>query len=364
MAAIVDVAKNKMTKQFNEVNMKKFVKIAGGLLATGIGTWLIYRYFKRERAKLQECESNARQAAEEMGISYEKVKEEVTIEDSDEGNTFIKGVAAGMFFNSNVPIEYLNPDDTFALSGDEGGILHIAETTFNKRRYLDFLFELPNFVKGRFAGPDHPRINEYIREIKRVTEEINDTIVKGPRPLTKPELYVGVRFTLNDESIKDATEKNSNEIQSSYFLIPSTAYMTYATENHDGLADYYTNIVANNRIETEELKEELRDYINIHPDHYEITDVRVMIKSSFRIADSGNSGLTFLAVPRVIMGFIENTEVKPKPRFNSNNRGNSIRFEHVLFHPRVEDQEEQGELPCTIYEKVKGGKLIKSEYLI
>ncbi len=345
--------------------MKKVVKIVGSVIAAGIGTWVIYEYFKRERAKIQLQENSARQATEEAGISFDKLQEEVTVEDSDEGNTFIKGVAAGMFFNSNVPEDYLNLDEIFALSGDEGGILHLSESTFNKRRYLDFLFELPNFVRGRFAGPNHPRINEYIREIKRVTEEINNETVKGPRPLTKPELYVGVRFVINnDETIKEATENNSSEIQSSYFLIPSSAYSSYATESNDGLADYYTNIIANNRIETEELKEELRDYINIHPDHYEITDVRVMVKSSFRIADSGNSGLTFLKVPKVVMEFIENIEVKPKPRFNGNSHGGSIRFEHILFHPRVEDQEEQGELPCTIYEKVKGGKLIKSEYLI
>ena len=88
-----------------------------------------------------------------------------------------------------------------------------------------------------------------------------------------------------------------------------------------------------------------------------------MVKSSFRIADSGNSGLTFLKVPKIVLEFVENIEVKPKPRFNGNSHGNSIRFEHILFHPRVEDQEEQGELPCTIYERA-GGKLIKSEYLI
>ena len=102
--------------------MKKIVKVVGGVIAAGIGTWLIYRYFKRERAKIQLQENSARQATEEAGISFDKLQEEVTVEDSDEGNTFIKGVAAGMFFNSNVPEDYLNLDEIFALSGEEGGI--------------------------------------------------------------------------------------------------------------------------------------------------------------------------------------------------------------------------------------------------
>lgn len=339
--------------------MKKSLKIAGGLFLTAGIVGLIYRYYKREYGKLRAQESSARKEVEEAGISFDKLQDEVTTKDDLEGNTFIKSIATAMFFNNTVPLDYLDLDAAFTGDDGPGGLIHIMESSFNQRRCLDFLFELPNYVKGYFSGINRPRINEYIKTIKSLSEMVNDEIVKGPRPLCKPELYVGVRYILDDNQSLD----KDNDCESSYFLIPQPVYADYADETHDGLNSFYTDMITNDQIGTEEFKKLLvdNDVVNIAPEHFKVTDLRVMVKVSYRIASTGGgAGITFLQAPQVANRFAEELEVTSS---RSKRGNNGVRFEHILIHPRVEDQEETGELPCTVYENINS-TLQKSEYLI
>lgn len=337
--------------------MKKELKIAGGLLLAAGVVGFIYRYYREEFKKLRAQDDEARKSVEEAGMSFETLKNEVTTEDDVEGNAYIKSVATGLFFNKNVPVDFIDLDD--ALTGDDnvGGLIHIMEQSFNNRRCLDFLFELPNYVKGPYAGINRPRINEYIKTIKNMAEVVNDEIVKGQRLVCKPELYVGVRYIWRDDQ---SFEKDS---ESSYFLIPQQVYADYADEMHDGLNSYYTDMITNDRIDTEEFKNMLvqNDVVNISPEHFVITDLRVMIKVSYRIATPGGGvGITFLQVPQVACRFAEELEVTSS---RGGKYGKGVTFEHILVHPRLEDQEEFGEIPCTVYENVNG-TLEKSNYLI
>lgn len=338
--------------------MKKVLKIVGGVTLTAAIAGLLYRYYKKEFDKLRVQEENARNEVEQAGMSFDKLQEEVTVDDDAEGNAFIKSIATSLFFNRDVPVDFLNLDDALTGKDDVGGIIHIMEQPFNNRRYLDFLFELPNFVKGPYSGINRPRINEYIKTIKNMSEMVNDEIVKGPTPLCKPELYVGVRYIWRDD------QNLEKDAESSYFLIPQQIYAAYADERHDGLNSFYTEVITNDLIDTEEFKANLvkNDVINISPEHFEITDLRVMIKVSFRIATPGpgsGAGITFLQVPQAACRFAEELKVTSA----KGNYGKAVHFEHIMVHPRLEDQEEQGELPCTVYENING-TLVKSEYLI
>ena len=338
--------------------MKKGLKIAGGILLSAGVIGLIYRYYQKEFKKLHAEEDNARKDVEEAGMSFEKLQNEVTQDDDIEGNAFIKSVATGLFFNHNVPMDYLDLDNIFPEDNSiVEGIIHIMEQSFNNRRCLDFMFELPNYVKGPYAGINRPRINEYIRTIKNMSEMVNDEIVKGPRPVCKPELYVGVRYIWRDGQ---SFEKDSI---SSYFLIPQQVYADYADETHDGLNSFYTDMIVNDRIGTKEFKDHIlaNEVINISPEHLQITDLRVMVKVSFRIATpGGGAGITFLQAPQVACRFAEELQVTSH-KGGGYNKG--VRFEHIMVHPRIEDQEEFGELPCTVYENVNG-TLEKAEYQI
>ena len=87
-----------------------------------------------------------------------------------------------------------------ALGIDADAIIHVVENSFNQRRCLDFLFELPNYVNGRFSGPRSPQLRDYIRTIRDNAEMVNNDIVKGPQPVVKPELYVSVLYIDSDPS--------------------------------------------------------------------------------------------------------------------------------------------------------------------
>ena len=335
--------------------MKKSLKIVGSLLlATAVGS-LVYRYYQKEFKKLRAQEDRARKDVESAGMSYDKLQEEVTNVDDLEGNTFIKSVATGLYFNENVLLDYLDLDSALR---SEGGIIHIMEQSFNNRQCLDFLFELPNYVKGPYSGINRPRINEYIKTIKSMAEMVNDEIIKGPRPVIKPELYAGIRYIWRDDQ---SLEKDS---ESSFYMIPQAAYAEYADENHDGLNNFYTDMVVNDKIHSKEFKDLLiaNEVVNFSdPNHFEVVDLCVMIKVSYRIATTGGgAGITFLQVPRVACRFAEDLSVTSA---KGGKYGKGVTFEHILIHPRLEDQEEFGELPCTVYENING-VLEKSDYVL
>lgn len=338
--------------------MKKGLKIAGGILAALLGAGGLYYLYRKEVKRLEAADEQARKDVEENGISFEKLQTEVTVNDEDEGNDFIKSVATGLFFNKNVPYDLINVDK--ALGKDADAVIHIIENSFNQRRCLDFLFELPNYVNGRYSGPRSPQLRDYIRTIRENAEMVNNDIVKGPQPVVKPELYVSVIYIDSDEKSLD----NGEDCESSYFRIPSEFYAEYATEKHDGLNDFYGYAVENNLVGKGELKKLIEKsdlaIIPISENRYRIVDINVMVKVSWRIAESGGgAGITFLTASRAITKFADEMEVVNGNR--SNRSGSGVMFEHILVHPHTEIQEDDGtELPCTIYENVKGSLAIST----
>lgn len=338
-----------------EKTMKKIFKILGGILLTAGGAAVVYRYYRKEMKKLEEHENRVRETVENAGVSFDKLNEQVTLEDEDEGNTFVKSVATGMFFGERIPEDFLDIDKIF--ENDVDGIIHLSKQLYKNREFLNFMFELPNYVNGRYSTKNnYPRINEYVKTIKSISEMVNDEIVKGPVPICKPELYVGVRYILDDTKSLESNE----DAESSYFLIPQEVYAEYADERHDGLNNFYTEIVGKDMVESEEFKEMIlkNDVIDIQSGHFKITDLKVMIKVSFRIATpGGGAGITFLQVPQVACRFVEETQVT-----SARNKKNMVCFEHIMIHPQVADQLDT-ELPCTVYENVSG-TLKKTTFLI
>lgn len=336
--------------------MKKGLKIAGGLVLLAGAGGLLYYLFHREVKRLEAADEQARKDVEESGISFDKLQKEVTLTDEDEGNEFIKSVATGLFFNKNVPYDLINVDTALK----EEAIIHIVQNTFNNRRCLDFLFELPNYVDGKCSGPRYPQLRDYIRTIREMAEMVNNEIVKGPQPVVKPELYVGIREIDSDDKSLDKSE----DCMSSYFKVPSEIFASYANEKHDGLNDFYYDVIKQGMIESGKLKELVAPEIPIDDSRFEVNDICVMIKVSWRIAEpGGGAGITFLTASRALLKFADEMEVVNIAR-NRPSSGSGVMFEHILVHPHTDIQEDDGtELPCTIYENANG-TLKTSSYFV
>lgn len=334
--------------------MKKGFKIAAGILGAGVAAGLIYRFYKKELKQIKNEETAARKAVENSGISFDKLKEQVP--EVDDPNAFIKCVATGMFFNSNVLEDYLDLDLAFPKNGDPG-IIHIIESKCKDEKRLDFVFELPNYVRGAFG---RPQIADYIRTIKETSNLANDEIVKGPRPFFNVELYVGVRYIFDEE--KQSLD-NSKDPESSFYRLPKSVYEEFADDRYDGLDNYYRDSIINGRFETPEFKKLLveQGIVDIQERHFEVADLRVMIRVSYKVAGENCTGINFLKASRVATYFADHLEVGHGDGRRSST--NKVRFEHIMIHPIDEGLTEENEIPCTVYEKVNG-TLVESTYLV
>ena len=344
--------------------MKNFWKISGiVVLATGTAS-LMYYWYKKEMQKIDQDEEKLKNDVSDAGISLETLRKEVTDIEKDEGNSFIKAVATGLFMNEKVPMEYLDVDD--ALAADS--VIHLRETVKRGQRFFEMLFELPNYAKedtdshspqsGR-GSVRKPKLGDYIRCIRDKAEEINNDIVKGPSPRVCPELYVAIQY------VDDASQsfKNENDISASYFYIPKDVYKAYADEVHDGLDGFYTDMIKNKLVQTEEFKAllEKAEIIPIAPELYRVVDLVVMINVSFKINNVGGGfGVSILNAPKVVCNFVENLEVNSG--YNKGSKG-VVRFENVIIHPNEAFQSEEGEeIPYSLYERDSEGRIVRSSY--
>lgn len=342
--------------------MKKGAKFALGTIAALASGWFIYKFFKKELSKIEKEEEADRQAVEAAGVSYERLKREVTPEVIDEGNGLVKSIACFLF--SSAPGDLM---DVKEAEEADGCIIHVMQSEYKEHPCLDLMFELPAYYRTDNPRLGYPNIGDYIRSIRELTEQINNDIVKGPAPVVKPELYLETVYVNNDEDNLDDRDK----VSSSYFLVPREVFASYATDSHDGLVDFYREMYKdpnNNNADhiadggLKALIDKYGDIVPFSENRYRIQGLRIFIKVSFRVATpKGGYGISLFTAPRVIQQMAEELQVQGSSR--NGGRKQTVTFNHILVHPHVFTQEESGEIPCVAYENVKGD-IVQQDYLL
>ena len=174
--------------------MKKGLKIAGGILFAAVGSYLAYRWIKKNYKKeldlLKEEDKRVEEELSKVGISKEMLETVITPEDEDKGISFLKSIYAGLRYNEKIDRSAIDIDEICKINN----VIHISESMYNKRRYLDIMLELPDYTSGGYKAP---KIGDYITAFRNASQQL-DNIVKGARPIGKLEGYLTCYYTNPD----------------------------------------------------------------------------------------------------------------------------------------------------------------------
>jgi len=236
-------------------------------------------------------------------------------------------------------------------------LIHVSEVTNGNKRYLDFLFEIPNYVIKSYKAP---RIGDYIRAFNDAAAHINDEFVKYQKPHTKLEGLFMFSY-LNpdyDPEIEDSSEYISKTLK-----LDSDLYGDYADDRHDGLTKFYEEVqLACDDNEKGQLPSDLAEiFVNwiCEKTDLNLEDVRLdrgfvfnlVYRVSFPIADADQHqfGINLMSAVKSIKWLVENLVV-----LRDESSGKEVRYEHVMVNTLNDD----GEPDWSYYFEEKDGKII------
>jgi len=323
--------------------MKKSLKVYLGILSCtllGIG---VYRWFKKtykkELANLQEEEDRVSKELEKVGVSKKAIDSIITPEDEEKGVAFSKMLYAGLRKNHDIDIDVL--DVNAALKG-EGSILHIIESEYNHRKYLDFMFEIPNYVRKSYKAPN---IGDYITAFRDAAKVLDEDIVKCQHPVTRLEGYINVYC--DDPDLDPEKDEKKYEREQLNFRMDPDLYGYLADEKHDGLTKFYSNMQLSREdsnddsFDTEyltKIQEWICNKTGYKPDQVHVFGdgeedgiiINLMFKVSFPIAnmqENRGCGITIVQAINAVKWILANLEVTTR-----GNSSRSVQYQHVIVH--------------------------------
>jgi len=235
--------------------MKIIGKIGCYLLAA-IGTGSIIYWFrksyKKELSAIQEQEQKIADDLKELGISKENLDNVMFSEDEDNGTPLSKAIYCGLRDNPNIDIDVVDINKCLNCGG---ALVHICETENNGRKYLDFLFDIPNYLTKSYKSP---KIGDYIRTLSDVAVHMNDEFVKYQKPRTKLEGYF--MFSCDNPDYEEGSN-DQEKFLTKILKLDSDLYGDYADDRHDGLTKFYEEVILCTDDLDERLPEELEDTI-------------------------------------------------------------------------------------------------------
>ena len=124
----------------------KLFKVIFGLVAAGVGAVLAYRAVKKEEKRLIKAEEAANKEIQELGVSPEKMKEEVTEHEEESERNFVKALYAVVSSeNSGVDESFINLSEVCT---EDAKLLHIMEDVMSGNRCLKLLIEVPEYTNN------------------------------------------------------------------------------------------------------------------------------------------------------------------------------------------------------------------------
>lgn len=304
--------------------MRKTFKIFGVLALIASTGYVLYKAYKQEFKKLEKEEKKEKAELEELGISKEKVEEEMVPGD----NNLVKAMYTGIRFSSYWDLDYINTKGCL----NSQNVIHvgISDTPYGKQG-LAFMFEIPATTEGNYRAP---RIGDYISSFSAAAKHLWYDVVKvadpedeNSKPITKLEGYLSVSYK------KDGDDEEYLKL----VKIPQELYSMYRTKDHDGLTEY-VEAVRSRRVKFNNLDCKLMDLMDMVDDdgkyifEAKAKDVLLFFKIVFPIQLKTENGVTrginLKSGIQSLEYLIDSVEVIGK-----NGR---VTYDHVLFHPQNE----------------------------
>ena len=206
--------------------MKNSMKILGTLALLAGAGYLLYRGYKKELKKLEKEENIEKEKLDQLGISKEKIEEEMVPGD----NNLVKALYTGIEFSDKWDIDYVDIDGCL----ENENVIHvgISDTPNGKQQDFAFMLEIPEIDEGNYKSP---KIRDYISKFSEAAKHLWYDIVNmsdrnsaGRRPITRLVGYFVVSYKKEGET----------EERFKFVKIPEDLHKPYAHGEHDGLTEY------------------------------------------------------------------------------------------------------------------------------
>ena len=117
--------------------MKNSMKILSTLALLAGAGYLLYRGYKKELKKLEKEENIEKEKLDQLGVSKEKIEEEMVPGD----NNLVKALYTGIEFSDKWDIDYVDIDGCL----ENENVIHvgISDTPNGKQQDLAFMLEIP-----------------------------------------------------------------------------------------------------------------------------------------------------------------------------------------------------------------------------
>ena len=308
------------------------IGLISGAAALALALWF-KRNYKKEQEKLvaeKKAEDNSIRA---LGISPERMREEVLECKVEEDRNLVKAlyvaVDSNPDFDKNVVSaeEYMKKD-----------IIHVTEDCdTHGNKYLTFLFEIPDYARER-GNYNELRIGDYFRGMSEMAEHVWGRIIKYcPKPQTRMSVFLGYSYKdpfFNKEKIEEDKEYISELVE-----VPRNVWEKWETDAHDGLIEFYEDCydrgdkakaAVNDLIEKVVFEKysgvasELKEPIN---PRYE--DVRLMYRVSFRErSDTYPYGVTLESGIETLKWLLSSFKVCKKGKEEKT----EALYDNIMFH--------------------------------
>lgn len=212
--------------------MDKKIK-CGLILGAAAVAYLVYRnWSKKIKQQIEEQERQENEELEALGVSTEKLSEEIDSEE-DRGN-MVKALAVGSMFNPDWDYDLVDPEEALATTSP---LISVSQEVFNVRGNevtdLVFYFDIPDSVSVIGGDWRKPKLKDYMDGIKAAAEKAWSDIVRFcPKPRCwligmvvvsyrdEEGLLTSERVELDDptvyESLKDETHKDGYGLGAMY----------------------------------------------------------------------------------------------------------------------------------------------------
>lgn len=309
---------------------KKLIK--GGLIVLAtLGTLYVYnRYAKKIKKQIEEQEKQENEELENLGISTEKLNEE--IDPYDDKNNMVKALATSCFFNPEIDYDIIDVEKAL----DANRLISVSQENFMFRGTettdLVYYFDIPNYLKGGYSAP---RLGDYCNAIKEAAEKAWSDIVRFcPKPRCRLAGFIVVSY----DDPEDPEYRTSEKIE----IDDPTIYEELKSDfGHDGfgLGKLYEGAVNQNLPES--VKGKLSDWISKKWNTeklsgFEVIEIQLVYRVSFVMQDKSGIGINIKTAFQTLKMFTEELEIKRAGRGN-----NVVKYENVLFcapSPRYTDR--------------------------
>lgn len=306
--------------------MKKSLKIFGVLaLLAGTG-YVLYKKYKQEMKKLEKEEKEENEKLEQLGVSKEKIEEEMVPGD----NNLVKALYTGVEFNSKWDLDFIDIDGCLK----NENVIHVGiSDTPNGKQDLAFLLEIPAFNEGNYKAP---KIKDFISNFSSAANHLWYDIVKvapresGRRPITRLEGYFVIAYR----------KPNDSEEYFKFIKIPEELYRPYAHGKHDGLVEYVSALRSGR-----EKFGEVDCMGMVDDDGNPITkakaiDVQLFFKIAFPIQtnteDGPRRGINLETGLQCLEYLVNKVEILGE----SGDDKDRVTYDHIMFHAQDEKTEE------------------------